>query len=51
MDVMSTTSYPFGVDHDDRDLGRVRADLQVHGGARRERRRFPFLRRHHVEAA
>lgn len=26
---MDTTSYPFGADHDDRDLARVQADLRI----------------------
>jgi hypothetical protein len=48
MECMSTTSYPFGADHDDRDLGRVRADLHAHGAAWHERRRFRLLRRRQI---
>jgi hypothetical protein len=44
---MSTSTYPFGADHDDRDLARVRGELtarQATGGSR-PHRRFGFLPR------
>jgi hypothetical protein len=45
MDPMSTAIYPFGADHDDRDLVRVRAELGARLGSTTRGRRLGFRRR------
>jgi hypothetical protein len=45
LDAMSTAIYPFGADHDDRDLVRVRAELGARHGSTTLGRRLGFRRR------